>query len=92
MGEHREAEPDRDPVRGRRAVHLWVPACLSALLLLAFFPLILRLQPDGFRAATGHSPASYLVRWLLVSAGLFLASGLIYLVGAIRRRRGRERP
>jgi len=31
-----------------RLAYLYVPACLSALLLLAFFPLILRLNAGGF--------------------------------------------
>ena len=89
---HQPSGPARNTSRAirrrRRAVHLWVPACLSGLLLVGFFPLILRLQPGRYRAATGHSPGPYLVRWLLLTAGMFLVSGLVYGLGAIRRHRG----
>ncbi len=89
----------RDPAGtdtdGRRgfppvAVHLFVPACLSALLLLVSLPLILRLNSETFRAATGDSVNPYLPRWLALSAALFLLSGLLY-AWRIARERQAER-
>ena len=65
--------------------HVRIPAGLSLLLLLVYFPLILRIAPEDYTATTGQSLDPYLGRWLLISAGLFLASALIY---AVRLRRG----
>lgn len=65
--------------------HVRVPAGLSLLLLLVYLPLILRIAPDAYMATTGQDLNPYLGRWLLISAAMFLLSGLIY---AIRLRRG----
>jgi len=62
-----------------------IPAALSALLLLVYFPLILRVDPEGYESATGLTVDPYLSRWLLISAALFLVSGVVY---ALRLRRG----
>ena len=62
-----------------------IPAGLSALLLLVFFPLILRIDPEAYESVTGLTVDPYLSRWLLISAGLFLISGVAY---ALRLRRG----
>ena len=62
-----------------------IPAGLSALLLLVFFPLILRVDPEAYESVTGLTVDPYLSRWLLISAALFLISGVIY---ALRLRRG----
>jgi len=64
--------------------HVRVPAGLSLLLLVVYAPLILRFDPDRYTATTGLSVDGYLGRWLLISAGLFLVSGIVY---AIRLRR-----
>lgn len=69
--------------------HVRVPAGLSLLLLLVYLPLVLRFAPDGYAATTGRSVDPYLGRWLLISAGLFLASGVAY---ALRLRRGAAEP
>lgn len=61
-----------------------IPAGLSLLLLLAYLPLILRIDPDAYESVTGLSVDPYLGRWLLISAALFLISGLVY---ALRLRR-----
>jgi hypothetical protein len=64
-----------------RAVnHLRVPAALSALLLLVFFPLICGRSDATFRGVSGVELHGYAERWLLVTAGLFAVSALIYLV------------
>ena len=78
----------RDDPR-RRAVlhHLIAPAALSALLFLAWMPLILRLSAANYRPTTGLEQDPYLWRWLALTAGFFVASGLLY---AIRRRRWRR--
>jgi len=65
--------------------HLRVPAGLSLLLLVVYFPLILRVDPDHYMDTTGLSLDVYLGRWLLISAALFLISGIVY---AVRMRRG----
>ncbi|MDP9378380.1 MAG: hypothetical protein M3P40_12580 [Actinomycetota bacterium] len=71
-----------------RAVnHLRVPALLSGLLALIYFPLIFRLSGDRFESATDMSADVYLGRWLALTAGLFVASALVFAVRASRRRR-----
>jgi hypothetical protein len=69
--------------------HVRVPAALSALMLLVFFPLILRLPPN-LEGITGGPRPDYLGRWLLVTAALFFVSALVL---ALRLRlRGRHAP
>jgi hypothetical protein len=64
--------------------HVRIPAALSALTLLVFFPLILRLPPN-LVGVTGRPVPDYLGRWLLVTAALFVASALL-LAGRLRLR------
>lgn len=64
-----------------------VPGFLSLLLLLVYWPLVLRNSP-GYAAATGLSTDVYLGRWLLVTAALFVLSAL-WLVGRGLIGRGR---
>ena len=63
--------------------HVRVPAGLSALLLLVYFPLILGRSAGTFEGVSGLELEGYAARWLLVTAGLFLISAVAY---AIRRR------
>jgi hypothetical protein len=74
----------RAVARGPALNHLRVPAVISGLLLLVFFPLILVRAPASYEAATGHPPEGYAVRWLAITVALFAGSGLLYLW---RRRR-----
>jgi hypothetical protein len=77
------------PTRAARMAalnHVRVPAAVSLLLLVVYSPLILRLDSERFQGTTGLGVDPYLGRWLLLSAALFLASGVIY---AVRLRRGR---
>lgn len=67
--------------------HVRIPVLLSGLLLLAWFPLVLRLAP-AYRHASGRSDAPYLWRWLAVTAVLALASATAYAVRVARVRRG----
>ncbi len=53
--------------------YLRVPAALSGLLFLVWFPLILRLH-TRYQASTTLSPDPYLWHWLAVTGVLFLAS------------------
>ena len=69
------------PRRGRN--HLRVPALLSGLLLLLFWPVITQHSEDSFSVASGLDQDVYLGRWLTITAVLFGVSGLLFLV---RRR------
>src|SRR5438034_4898463 len=60
-----------------------VPAALSGLLLLVWFPLILRLQ-SPYHASTRLSAYPYLWHWLAVTGALFLLSAVAF---ALRLRR-----
>jgi hypothetical protein len=55
--------------------YLRVPAALSGLLFLVWFPLILRLR-TRYQASTTLSPDPYLWHWLAVTGILFLASAV----------------
>ncbi len=66
--------------------HLRAPSLISALLFLVYFPLILGLDSGLFEKTTSARTSGYLGRWLLVSAGLFAASGLIYAIRLIKER------
>jgi hypothetical protein len=57
--------------------YLRVPAGLSALLLLVWFPLILRLH-TRYQASTNLSPDPFLWHWLAVTGALFLLSAAAY--------------
>jgi hypothetical protein len=63
-----------------------VPVVVSGILLLVYFPLILGYASKNYLHDTGHSLAGYTRNWLLICAGLFLASALAYGVRAIRGR------
>lgn len=69
--------------------HVRIPAGLSLLLLVVYFPLILRVDPDHYMDTTGLSLDVYLGRWLLISAALFIISGVVYAI-RLRRQAGDE--
>jgi hypothetical protein len=60
--------------------YLRVPAGLSGLLLLVWFPLILRLPEETYRKAVALGLSPYLGRWLLVTGLLFAGSAITYAV------------
>jgi hypothetical protein len=68
--------------------HVRVPALISGLLLLVYFPLILGWADGRYVKATGHHLHGYARNWLLVSAVLFVGSALLYAL----RIRLRSRP
>ncbi|WP_395511154.1 hypothetical protein [Streptomyces racemochromogenes] len=72
-----------------------VPAFAAGMLLLVWWPLILGQVPH-FTAATALPADVFLGRWLLITAGLFVASALCLLIRVRRasrpaRRAARER-
>jgi hypothetical protein len=73
--------------RAARLNHVRVPALLSALALVVWFPLVLGLSSTRYRDDTGLSSGAYLGRWLLLTAALFAGSAVVY---ALRLRRMRH--
>lgn len=67
--------------------HVRVPALISGLLLLLYFPLILGLSDRNYFAATGHHLEGYARNWIEITAVLFAGSALLY---AIRSRRAKR--
>ncbi len=72
--------------------HLRIPAMLSAVSFLIFFPLILGLSSANYMDDTGLSSDVYLTRWLGLCAVLFVGSALIYAVRLRRAGRGGSDP
>ena len=58
--------------------HVRVPALISGLLLIIYAPFISGMADSGYFQLSGHHIEGYLRNWLLISAALFLGSGLIY--------------
>jgi hypothetical protein len=88
---------DRAAVRvfgavGRRewAGYVRVPAALSGLLLLVWFPMISGQRAGRYRSATALSADGFLGRWLLITAVLFGGSALLLTVRLSRSRRLRS--
>ncbi|WAX81791.1 hypothetical protein HUV60_006115 [Streptomyces sp. KMM 9044] len=74
-----------------------VPAALSGLLLLVWFPLITGRVSERYAGATGLSADGYATRWLMLTAVLFGGSAVLFVVRARRRghrpvRRRRREP
>lgn len=66
--------------------HVRAPALISGLLLIIYFPLISRLSDADYFALGGHHLVHYLRNWLLITAGLFLGSAIIYALRVVRAR------
>ncbi|MDG5807996.1 hypothetical protein P9869_36185 [Streptomyces ossamyceticus] len=86
----RSADTAGPPVRGARVMYVRVPAALSGLLLLVWFPLISGRVADRYASATGMSGSGFLGRWLLITALLFGGSALLLVLRA--RRATKDRP
>jgi hypothetical protein len=72
--------------------HVRAPVVISALLLILYLPLISRRSDGPYFAMSGHHLTNYYLRnWLVITAALFLASGLIYAVRTVRARALRVR-
>ncbi len=86
------APADPAPERTPGWVYVRVPALLSGLLVLVFFPEALRLGNATFQAASGMTQDVYLSRLLLTCGALFVISGIVYAIDAGRARRGSPVP
>ncbi|MDQ0772356.1 hypothetical protein QF026_000822 [Streptomyces aurantiacus] len=79
-----------------RTMYVRVPAALSALLLLVWFPLISGQVDRRYRMATGVPADGFLARWLLITAVLFAGSALLFVLRLLRllrlRRATKDRP
>jgi hypothetical protein len=76
----------RRPAGGRAVNHIRVPAFVSLLLLLVYWPLVLDDVPR-YPQATDLSAAVFLGRWLLVTAVLFACSAVWFAVARVRASR-----
>ncbi|MEU8851892.1 hypothetical protein AB0C70_37985 [Streptomyces sp. NPDC048564] len=87
---HRVGAPPTPSGQWGRAMYVRVPAALSGLLLLVWFPLISGRVERRYRLGTGLSTDGFLARWLLITAVLFAGSALLL---ALRLRRAtKQRP
>ena len=77
-------------VRGVRALnYVRVPALLSLLLLVVWWPLVRQRSEGVYRVKTGLLQDGYLERWAGVTAVLLAGSALLYAVAVVRAgRRG----
>jgi hypothetical protein len=64
-----------------------VPALISGLLLLVYFPLIFGTAERTYVGASGHHPVGYARNWALITAALFLASVALYALRILWRMR-----
>jgi hypothetical protein len=67
--------------------YLRIPTMLSLLLLGVFFPVIFGLGRRAELTASGIAESGYLVRWLVLSAAMYLLAGVSYAL-AVRRSSG----
>jgi hypothetical protein len=66
--------------------HVRVPAMISGLLLLVYFPLILGLSDGKYFAASGRHLGGYARNWLGITAVLFAGSAVLYAIRVTRAR------
>ena len=64
--------------------YLRIPAILSGILLLVFFPVILGLGAQAELSASGIIESGYLARWLLATGVMFAISGIAYATAVTR--------
>lgn len=69
--------------------HVRVPFVLAALVFVVYAPRILDRQPRNVINALGVEPPDYLARWLWLTAALFAASGLLYVMRVVMSTWGR---
>ncbi|MFJ8310354.1 MULTISPECIES: hypothetical protein [unclassified Streptomyces] len=85
LGGRRPAAAGPGRTRTPRVNYIRVPAFVSLLLLLVWYPLVLHRVPD-YQLATGLTPDVFLGRWLLITAVLFAASALCLMTAMFRGR------
>jgi hypothetical protein len=71
--------------------HIRFPAAISGAMLLVYWPLILVRADGNHVRATGQHVEGFAARWVMVTAGLFLASALVYAARAAGRGRAARR-
>jgi hypothetical protein len=71
--------------------HLRFPAVIAGVMALVYWPLILVRADGNYVRATGHHVEGFALRWLLLTAGLFAASGALYAARAGVRARAARR-
>ncbi|MFF8941590.1 hypothetical protein ACF1A5_04755 [Streptomyces sp. NPDC014864] len=76
--------------RRERVLYVRVPAALSGLLLLMWFPLISGQVAGRYQSAAGLPVEGFLARWLLITAVLFGGSALLLVLRL--RRATKHRP
>ncbi|MFI5683514.1 hypothetical protein [Streptomyces sp. NPDC051636] len=74
-----------------RTGYVRVPAALSGLLLLVWFPLISGQVSERYRSAAGLSADGFLSRWLLITAVLFGGSAVLLALRPVRLRKETKR-
>ncbi len=74
------------PSRISPTPYIRIPAILSGLLLLVFFPVIFGLGEETELFASGIPESGYLARWLLATGVMFGLSGIAYAVAVARAR------
>lgn len=79
----RHRRPPRVPIRN----HLRAPVMGSGLLLLIFFPDIIRQGAPLYLEDTGLTQQPFLGRWLLLTAAMFATSALVYATRLIPAHR-----
>jgi hypothetical protein len=72
--------------------HVRFPAVVSGAMLLVYWPLIVVRADRNYVRATGQHVEGFATRWLLITAGLFLASAVVYAARAGARGRAARRP
>lgn len=77
-------------VRREQLNYVRVPAFLSLLLLLVWYPLIFE-RVGHYASYTGLDPGVFMGRWLLVTAAFFALSALCLAARALRGRRRARR-
>ena len=82
----REGRRARGERFGAAINYFRAPAIISAILLLVYSPLILGYSEKNYHADTGHTVRGELRNWLLITFGLFLASGLLFGARRLRER------
>jgi len=70
--------------RVRVVNHLRVPFALSAVMLLAFAPLIFGKGDQALERVSGIDPSGYGLRWLVLTVLVFAGSALVYAVRVFR--------
>ncbi|WP_406496128.1 hypothetical protein [Streptomyces sp. NBC_01604] len=89
-GRRRVGAPPMPLRQWGRIMYVRVPAALSLLLLLVWFPLVSGRVAERYPSATGLSADGFLTRWLLMTAALFGGSALLLVLRL--RRATKDRP